>query len=327
MKDKLKKAGNTYSSDNINIFNELFYKYAKSKLINNLPNLFTKLDLFNVALHTKITEELNLDEIKVIELAAGAKIDKWETFIEIDKRRKWNVFLTDFDKKLLPSIKTFKKVKNFKFRTSTHSLFDVFSKLSKSKKYDVMLSTYTFDNLWLKDDFHLTKVGNVWHKNLYKLDLSKVKKSLECVGDGKRLEKQFFKDLSVKIKKEKIDIFSLKHGDLIDKYYKNFSNASVNYPGGLIKTVEESFNNQLKKEGLFITADMAVIGNRNAKSFVSVNETIKIKVENYSLAKFVLEKLGFNVELKNLHEFIKEAGIKTPVKIYDHFVLVVKKKS
>ena len=327
MLKKLQKAGSTYSRYNINVFNELFYKYAEKELINELPNLFTKLDLFNIALHRKITTELNSNVIKATELASGKKMDKWETFMKIDKKRKWRVLLTDFDKTLLPNPKTINNADNFKFITGIYSLFNNFPKLKPDEKHDVMLSTYTFDNLWLKDDLHLTKVNNAWYKKLYQLDLSKIEERIKNIKKRKKLDRQFFKDLRIKTKTTKINLSSVEHGAHIDDYYKNYKHVSVNYPGGLIKTVVNSYNNQLKKEGIFITADIATADNsKKTKGFKSVNETVKIKIENYALAKYILEKLGYGVELKNLHEFIKEAGIATPVKIHDHFVLAIKLK-
>ncbi len=99
MLKKLEKAGKVYSPYNINVYNELFYKFAQEKLINELPNLFTKLDLFNIALHNNITTEVSSEVIKVMELASGKKMDKWETFLGIDSNRKWKVLLTDFDRR------------------------------------------------------------------------------------------------------------------------------------------------------------------------------------------------------------------------------------
>lgn len=327
MLKKLQKAGSTYSSDNINVFNELFYKYAEKELIKELPNLFTKLDLFNIALHKKITTELNSNVIKIMELASGKKMDKWETFIKINKKHKWKVLLTDFDKTLLPNPNTIDNADNFEFTTGVYSLFNNFPKLKPNEKHDAMLSTYTFDNLWLGDDLHLTKINNGWYYNLYQLDLSKINERIKDIKKGKKLNQQFFKDLRIKTKKTRINLSSIEHGVYIDKYYKNYKQVDVNYPGGLIKTVVNSYNNQLKKKGIFITADIAIADNsQKTKGFKSVNGTIKIKVENYALAKYILEKLGYAVELRNLHEFIREAGIVTPVRIHDHFVFAVKPK-
>ena len=327
MLKKLEKAGSVYSQYNINVYNELFYKFAQEKLINELPNLFTKLDLFNIALHKKITSEVNSKVIKVMELASGNKMDKWETLLEIDSNRKWKVLLTDFDKTLLPDPNTIKNADNFEFLTGIYSLFDKFPKLKPAKRFDAMLSTYTFDNLWLKDDLHLMKVDNIWYKMLYRLDPSSIEACLQELRKGKKLNKQYFKNLKIETRREKINIFSLSHGMHIDKYFKNHKNISVNYPGGLISTVINSYHNQLKKKGLFITADIATEDmGKKTKCFKTVNETIKIKIENYALAKYILEKLGFYVRLKNLHDFIKEAGIAIPVKIYDHFVLAVQLK-
>jgi hypothetical protein len=326
---KLQIAGSTYSPYNINVFNELFYRYARYELINELPNLFTELEMFNIALHKKITTEANSNVIiKVMELAVGTKMDRWETFMKIDQKHKWRILLTDFSKNLLPNPNTINNTDNFKFITGIYSLFDNFPKLKPSDMHDCLLSTYTFDNLWLEDDLHLTKINNAWYKERYRLDLSKTEKGMKDIKKGKKLDRQFFMSLRIKTRRTKINISFLKHGAYINEYYKNYKHVSVNYPGGLIATVVNSYHNQLKKEGIFITADIATAAkNKITKGFESINETVKIKIENYALAKYILEKLGYYVVLKNLHEFIKEAGIVTPVKIHDHFVLLAQLSS
>jgi hypothetical protein len=281
-----------------------------------------------MALYKKITTDQDLNTIKIMELGSGNKIDRWKTFIKINKKLKWKVILTDFEKTLLPlQIKNSSdNLDNFTFKTKIHNLFSKFPKMKSGDRHDVVLSTYTFDSLWLKDDLHLIKIDNIWYKNLYQLDISKVKRKIIQIKKGKKLNQLFFKNLKIKTLRTKIDLPSIKYGSYIYKYYKDQKCLSVNFPGGLINTVLNCFNNNLNKEGIFITADIATAGiNKKAKGFKSVNGTIKIKVENWKLAKYILEKLGFYVELKNLYEFIEKAKIITPVKIYDHFVLSVKK--
>ena len=307
----------SFTSNKINDFNKLFYTKAEKKLINNLPDLFTKLDLFNIALHNHITSKISSKEISVMEMASGSKMDRWKTFMGLDRKRKWNVLLTDFDKSILPDMSTFKNTGNFNFDTEIYSLLEKFPKKKTLERHDVVLSSYTFDNVWLENDFHLTKIDNVWYKNLYEVDIPKIK--------GK-LKKQFFKNLKIKTQRKKIDINSLQHGVFIKQFFKNEPSVHVNYTAGLISSVVNSFENVLKDGGVFITADIATKDNsKEIKGFKSVNETIKIKIENYALAKFILEKLGYTVGLKSVCEFIKDTGIITPVPIHDHFVLTIKK--
>lgn len=317
----------SFTSNNINKFNKLFYTKAEKGLVEGLPDLFTKLDLFNIALYKYIVKKINrhslknTDEINVLEIASGKKMDRWKTFMQQDKKLKWNVLLTDFDKSLLPNVnnfknsKNFKRISNFQLKNGVYNLFDGFSKLKKNEKVDVVLSSYTFDNVWLKNDLHLTKEKNIWYKNLYSVDIPKV---------GGRLNKQFFKSIKIKTKRKKINLSTLEHGKYIEEFFKNDKKVHVNYPAGLISAVIDSFGNVLKKDGIFITADIATIKHgSDISGFKSVNETIKIKIENYALAKFILEKLGYEVELLDVCEFIKKTGIITPVPIHDHFVFSV----
>ena len=326
MLDKLHKAASTYSPYNINVFNELFYRFAEANLIDDLPDILAKLDLFNEALCKKIVSVADSKGIRVKELASGRSMDRWKTFMVEDGEYEWKVTLTDFDKSLLPDLETVDSADNFKFATETCNLLDSFSELGNIEKYDVMLSSYTFDNLWFEGDFHLTKIDGNWYQTLYKLDLSKVEGCFNEMKQGRKLDKEFFKGLGIRMKKERINLSLIKYGLQIDKYFKDNDHVSVNFPGGLVSTTVSSFDNQLTKQGIFMTADIATVSEcRKARNFESVNETIKIKVEDYGLAKFVLEKLGYEVELKDLHDFIKDSGIITPVPVYDHFVLLVRR--
>lgn len=206
----------SFIPNNINTFNKLFYTKAEKKLVDNLPDLFTKLDLFNIALYKHIIKKINrhslknTDEINVLEIASGTKMDRWKTFMQQDKKRKWNVLLTDFDKLLLPNVNNFKSSKNFKFENSVYNLFDGFLKLKKNEKTDAVLSSYTFDNVWLENDLHLTKEKNIWYKNLYSVDIPKV---------GGRLNKQFFKSIKIKTKRKKINLSTLEHGKYVEEFF------------------------------------------------------------------------------------------------------------
>ena len=129
----------SFTPNNINEFNKLFYTKAKKKLIDELPDLFTKLDLFNVALHKHIIKKINSKKISIFEIASGKKMDRWNIFIQQDEKRKWQVLLTDFDKTLFPNVnnlkiaKNFKSMANFQLKTSVYNLFNDFPKFKKMK--------------------------------------------------------------------------------------------------------------------------------------------------------------------------------------------------
>lgn len=303
----------------LNKVNKLFYTQAERDLIARLPNLFSSLDLFHDALYLNITTKIDSDEIKIKELANGANLDMWRRFIELNDIRHWSVLITDFEKSVLQSVDSLNNV-NFDFRLGRENLFEDLVNLTFEERFSVMLSTYTFDTIWLKEDVRLIKENDIWYTE--QIEIS----NLNGAEFSRKLNKDFFRNIDIKKRMLQIDIFSLEYGDEINSFYKDLDSVAINFPGGLINKILQAFDNQLTEKGIFITADFAnVIKGKTTAFYTLVNDVLRIKVEDYSIVEYILENLGYKVTLRNLHDFIADSGIETPVEIYDHAVLIVER--
>jgi hypothetical protein len=211
------------------------------------------------------------------------------------------------------------------------------------ERYDVILITYGFDSLWFDKDIHLEKKDGRWYQTIYNLkinnaklknDISSYLKYVKCAG---KITLNEIERIIINKKNEFININSLPNGSEISKRYFGAVNIGVNYPGGLIQIVDEAFSSILKKGGTFIIGDIAVTDqegyitsyNRNypdifMDDFRTVGKVAKCKIEDYGLAQSILEKQGFNVELKNIMDFVEEADQITPINVTDHFIMSIK---
>lgn len=96
----------------------------------------------------------------------------------------------------------------------------------------------------------------------------------------------------------------------------------INYPGGLISKIQQTFSSCLSDHGFFISID------HTSTRFVPEYELsgdAHFKTENYQLAKTDLEKLGFTVNLLSLNDLLTLAGETLPLDLSDHSVLTVSK--
>jgi hypothetical protein len=160
---------------------------------------------------------------------------------------------------------------------------------------------------------------------------------LETGLSNKNLQREDFQHISIKKKLIKVDIDLVQYGKVISDYYVRKSKVDVNFPGGLIKKVVEAFETQITPGGAFIIGDMAVNGREgfvtnglpNGKSlfmddYMTSGEVAKFKVEDYGLAKVILESYGFDVELVTVEDFIKNSGYEVPLSVKDHWMMTIR---
>lgn len=166
----------------------------------------------------------------------------------------------------------------------------------------------------------------MWHRTKYKvLHLENVNEINDF--QGVRIDKRL----------EKVNLINLDFGKYISKYYAHKTNVIINFPGGLIKKVVEAFEKQITKAGVFIIGDMAIDNPEGKilqdspngdpvymKDYATSGKVAKFKVEDYGLAKIILESEGFSVELETVEDFIENAGYEIPLEVKDHFILSIR---
>lgn len=315
-----------YTNDALNKINSLFYSSVDKPFENTgLADFFVKIEPIQIALAKKIEELIPKTTIRIKELGSGKNTSRWEIISKSDSKRKWDVILSDFSTNTLPDIIRIKRSKNFRFSTEKFDLLRPFKSLTEEEKVDVILTTYGFDSIWFAEDVHLEKIKNVWYRAKYKI--SPLENAREIAD---------FQEIKIERKLEKVNLKNFEFGEHISEYYSHKNNVIVNFPGGLIKKVSEAFKTQIAPGGVFIIGDMAV-NNRQGriikdspngdpvymKDFKTSGKVAKFKVEDYGLAKIILETKGFNVELESVEDFIKNSGYEIPLEVKDHFVMVI----
>lgn len=328
----------------LNTINYLFYSHCPAAFDNSGPaNFFVRIAPIQIALKNKIEATIKRDTIYLKELASGASFDRWQTIQELPTNKKWEIMLTDFSQNSLPVVKSLKS-DSYSFKTKIENLNSPLQDIKQGKKYDVVLTTYGFDSVWLPEDVHYEKKKGDWFKSKYFLQVKNIRlrDKIDGVLKGSRSSAFEISELSsLKVKKvlQKINILDEPFGDMISKYYAKKENIKINFPGGMIQKTKEAFDKQIEGKGLFIIGDLAVSDRSGytkrlslenglaMEDYLEVGKVAKCKVEDYGLAKKILEIEGFRVEIINLMDFISQnTKEEPPINIVDHVFLIVSRK-
>ena len=133
----------------INNLNSLFYSKVDNVWSDSgLADFFTKIEPIQTALAEKIVNLIPKEFIRVKELGSGADLTRWEIISKLKLKGRWQVTLTDFSDKSIPSVKTFKDSENFLFGSEKYNLLNPTPRLVKKDRYDAILATYVFDSIF-----------------------------------------------------------------------------------------------------------------------------------------------------------------------------------
>jgi len=326
-----------YSKSAINNYNSLFYSSVKDAFLEGqLADFFVKIDAISLAFAKKIEKLIPKDQVRVLELGTGSHFSRWEAIRNEETKKKWEVVLTDFTLNSLP--KVIKSTSQFSFKAKKLDVLKPFPKNS----VDVVLTTYGFDSVWFPEDIHLERKDGKWYEGRYKFEVSGKRKKmiLEALAKGRSLGLFLtdFENISIRKKLFPTDLSQVKYKKQIEEYYPA-GDIKINFPGGLLAKVDEAFEKMIAPGGVFITGDMAVnskkgvipknnyMGEVEMKDYMTSGKVAKFKVEDYGLAKKILEKKGYRVELVTVEEFIAKSGQEIPLRVVDHLVMVVKRTS
>ena len=318
----------------INNLNSLFYsKVDEVFKSSGLADFFTKIEPIQSALATKIEKLIPKKLIRVKELGSGADLTRWKIISKLRLKSKWQVILTDFSDKSIPNEKILSVRENFHIRSEKHDLLNPVPLLKEKDRYDAILATYVFDSIWFPQDAHYEKLGNDWYKTIYNLEVDKsypkrklLLKALKNDSSNESMQIEQFQHIFIKKRQDKVDINKVPYGGLISNYYKNKHKVSLNFPGGLINVIQEIFEKQISKGGVFIVGDMAVNTKKELMDdYGTSGKVAKFKVEDYGLAAIILRQKGIDVELVTVEDFIKNSGYEVPLKVRDHWIMSVRK--
>ncbi len=278
--------------------------------------------------------------LRIKELFCGGK-SRWQAVLQhINQAIQPHIVLSDFTTTNMP-----KNLDPVQFEMVQDNMLDTLPQLPETDKADILMTTYGFDSVWFPQDRTYTKYQDTWYRHSYRIAITdktplKYRDSildiLKGTGDVSQVPISAFKSLQVEEIQTRVDINQEPFGETITARFADTQSIKVNVPGGLVAKVDEAFENQIRPGGAFLIADVATTATKNMykKRISSYREissgSAKFKVEDYGLARELLEARGYTVRLQPIGEFIHDAtnGDQTS-KIYGdtHYILIITKDS
>jgi hypothetical protein len=174
----------------------------------------------------------------------------------------------------------------------------------------------------MADDARITRLDGKWYRSLYRLKVDEwsprrevllqalrtgtgLPSSGNIVQDARALEGIFVEEVMEETSRDQVP-----YADFLQARREGIS---INVPGGLIKRICQAFERQLKPDGMFISMDVADIEPPDAAPLPANVSGLaaRFKIEDYALARHILETEGYQVEfvrLSDLAERILEPG-------------------
>jgi hypothetical protein len=221
-------------------------------------------------------------------------ITEWQTISKIlgnESHRVWDVTLSDFTEKALPSDSDIAKIYSEFLRIRNHTKnIDISKNLisddNLNRAFNFVLTSYGFDSVWAKEDARYEKIGNGIYKNF-----------------------------------EKNQITNEQYGNYISAFFKaENKDTAINFAGGMLARIDELFSLYLKDCGAFISLDITELTNDHLFSGGAA-----FKPENYKVLVPILNDKGYKTELYSLNDFIEKMEESTPIDLGDHSLLFVSK--
>jgi hypothetical protein len=253
------------------------------------------------------------DSYRIKELASSNRPNRYEAMKKELKNQAIEYIVTDFEGVDLSNL-TQCNTKKFKLNSEALNLLQPLAKLPPEEKVDVMLATYAFDSIKQRQDHIYQKVNDKWFKEIYRLAVPdnhpNIKEVKKLSKDNKLnlMRPEDLNLLNLEIAYQAVDINKEPFGDLIADSVKGKNFKSVVFPGGLINTVKEAFEKQLKADGKFIIGDVAYQSDIYKMHDVYGKSGVhaRFKIEDYSLAKKALQSLGFKVKLDGVKDYVDQ---------------------
>lgn len=301
---------NTYD---LNFINRLFYTSCPEAFTSSgLADFLVTTPQIQEAIRLEIESLVPTSKISLFELCSGARPDRWQHFSSSTTQRFWDVTLSDISASALPPPNSSPQHPNFSFRQKIQSLFDPLP----NSNYDVILTSYGFDSVWLPQDVHYMKFGNVWYKVITEINVPSNFPTAPHPKD--------FSQITITEQHITVDILSEPFGSEINSYYSAIPQIEFNLPGGLIQIVTSAFSNNLSPRGIFISLDIAASTPAKISPIYQRSGRVAMfKKDDYGFAKYVLSRRGFIVSLQNLSDLLEKHNFAFPMDLSDHVFLTI----
>jgi len=318
----------------LNYINNLFYSSCHQAFtFSRLANYLTNDPSVQRALFFYISDLIPKKHIKLKELFCGSRPDRWQIITQLTTKSIWDVTLTDFSPNSLPNLKQLPNNSNFKFTTGLYNIFSTPKKLDEEKRYDIILTTYGFDSVWLSEDHYYKKVLWKWYKAEYVFPLNLPYNfpqpySYDKLPTSLNYSIKELESFIPIVKYKAINIEKQPYGNFILNYYNYFPIMSLNVPGGLINKVKEFFKNQITKDGYMIIIDVATYNKESCfvKPYLTSGRVAKYRHLNFYLTQLILSNMGFNVSIMPLTNIVHRYGLPIITDEKSHYILQISKK-
>lgn len=173
---------------------------------------------------------------------------------------------------------------------------------------DIIYCTYLFDTIWMRNDLHLIKgEDGQWFQQLFRVKVTELAphrdrfvQQLKNAHSPTLLDRHDFEAIMIEHITVPFDIAAFEHGKQIKEVHEDKKPGfSLNFPGGLIESIQY-LTKYLKPGGCFILGEIAAHAENQDIVMRPCEKTgliARFQVEDYVLAKAILEALGYAVDI------------------------------
>ena len=310
-------SGRPFRADAVNELNAAYYNSSTAFSDDNgLATFFVGSDEVNAAFAKCIIALIPRDHIRIKELSTGSR-SRWASFAKAIEEEagclQLEVELTDHTIDTLPADSALPESERLQFSKGIYSLFDDFEYLEPADRFDVLLSTYGFDTVWLPGDHHYCKHNGNWYQAVYRIGVPDWHPSFEraqqfLAGESPLVSAGLsdLHHLGLEVAWRKVDLSSDPNSKYLVARDKN--SKGVNVPAGLVSRVEQAFQTQLREDGVFIIGEVASYHptySEAAESGIGQSGRVaRFKIDDLWYAQLMLEEKGFHVHATSADSFI-----------------------
>jgi len=280
-----------WSTFNLSSFNDHNKRaYSNPSSFQKIPSFFSANPYINYAIGRFIAQNSSSSYQRILELGSGEIHDKWEYILSPSHNlNSYSLTLSDFyygEKRASTNVLN-DRLRDLVVNLKQINLLDPFKTIPECERYNWIVSTYTFDSIFAKQDNLYLKKNNRWFE--IKCDPSSLRRNLKEYGI------------------REISIIEKPLGATLNELFAHIDGAMISFPGGLIDKIISSTKTILKPGGCFILGDIiAVDDDHHDREPVEVLKDIPavFKIDYYPILRRALCPLGFKVEIFDIKEFI-----------------------
>jgi hypothetical protein len=251
------------------------------------------------------------DRVRMKVLCAGGRNAHWADVahgVRENGGRGLDVVMTDF---AVPSVPATTDAAFLRLRTERHSLFDPLPELAPAERFHALLCTYGFDSVWQPEDLRLRHAGGRWYVTRYRVKVADWHPRKEALLQALRERRPLadaaasdYEGIFVEHAYEEIDLAAHPYAALLQDHADAGKIDTIDLPGGLIKTVLQAFDRQLRAGGVFMIGDTVSTDWADDLYGSRVSGTgARFKTEDYVLAARILQQAhGLQAELVELDD-------------------------